>query len=854
MSKLLLVDGHSILNRAFYGLPDLTNSAGEHTGAVYGFITILNRILESENPDYLVVAFDVKTPTFRHEMFKEYKGTRHAMPDELREQVPRIQELLKAMGITIATLPGFEADDILGTLSVRGEKNGMSVTVLSGDRDLLQLATDVVKIVIPKTKAGGTVIEEYFAKDVLETLGLTPKQFIEYKALNGDTADNIPGVPGIGEKTATALISQYGSLEECIRNAADIKPPRASKNLIEFEEQARLSLALATINVDSPVEIDLEQTKLKNIYTLEAYELFRRYQFKGLLNKFDASNEKSAVALDSSVEIKIPTEYKSLGELNEDVLSGEIGIALKLSDGLIPPALAIATEGEIYSGSGYEVLDLLKGALLKAKLIAGFNLKTTMHRIDIKSSEDIGEFFDAEVAAYVLNPIANSYTADDVSLAYLGFNIEESIENEAWVAIAAKANMLKALDETKQTYIFKEIELPLVRTLYDMEREGIAMDATALRSFGDSLKGRIEELTESIYKEAGEEFNINSPKQLGVILFEKMGLPCSKKTKTGYSTSVEVLEELAVDYPIVNSILEYRQLTKLMSTYVEGLANAVSEDKRIHSTFQQTVTATGRISSTEPNLQNIPIRLELGRQIRKVFLPKEDCVFLDADYSQIELRVIAHLSGDENLIEAFKAGQDIHTSTAARVFKVAYDEVTPLMRRRAKAVNFGIVYGISAFGLARDIGVSQKEAKEYIASYFESYPKLKAYLDDSVAQAKECGYAVTMWGRRRPIPELKNSNFMQRSFGERVAMNSPVQGTAADIIKVAMVKVHDRLLKEGLRSKLLLQVHDELLIETYREEQSKVEAILTEEMTGAAALSVALLTDMHAGNSWYEAK
>ena len=897
LSKLLLIDGHSILNRAFYGLPDLTNSAGEHTGAVFGFINMMLKFIEDEQPDNITVAFDVHAPTFRHEMFKEYKGTRKPMLPELKEQVPRTQEMLKAMGINVVTMEGWEADDLLGTLGRLGEEAGLDVTIVSGDRDLLQLATDKVKIMIPKTKKTGTEIENYYAADVKEAYGVTPHQFIDVKALQGDTADNIPGVSGIGEKTAQALIAQYGSIEKCHEHVAELKPPRASKNLEAEWDIAVLSKELATINVNAPISLDTESTKLGNLFTEEAYVLCKKYELKKLLPRFE-NTDTSAVSDNTSETFRrindlgeVENFFAELKSSKKDFLGANI---MATADKSIKGVAISTGEQTIYVdcagfiSSDYLVHKLMEVSHAGVKLCF-WDLKNAMHLI--YNLMDAGEkaqvlerggqsvifpsAVDVAVAAYLLNPTKNAYTADDVANEILGVIIpaqgdlfgkkklsdalmddgllEQVTTYACYNAYVAFASFEKVLEEIKaegMISIYNDIEMPLTYTLFDMEIQGIAMDAKALAEYGGRLAVRISELEQSIYSQAGEEFNINSPKQLGVILFEKMGIQGGKKTKTGYSTAADVLEELSVDNSIISDILEYRQLAKLKSTYADGLASCVAEDGRIHSTFMQTVTATGRISSTEPNLQNIPIRMELGREIRKVFYPKDGCVFLDADYSQIELRVLAHMSNDENLINAFRAGQDIHRSTASLVFNTPFDEVTDLQRRRAKAVNFGIVYGISAFGLAKDIDVSRTEAQEYIDNYFVAYPKMHEFLEGLKASAKETGYGVTMYGRRRPIPDLKSSNYMTRQFGERVAMNSPIQGTAADIIKIAMVHVHDRLLKEGLKSKLLLQVHDELLVETYIDERSIVEQLIKEEMENAADLAVELEIDMNAGENW----
>lgn len=898
--KLLLMDGHSIANRAFYGVPDLTNSAGEHTGAIFGFLNMMFKYIEDEQPDNFAVAFDVHAPTFRHQMFAEYKGTRKPMQPELKEQIPRIQEMLKAMGVPVITKEGWEADDILGTLSRIGEERGFDVTIVSGDRDLLQLATDKVKISIPKTKKTGTEIEEYYAAQVKERYGVTPKQFIDVKALMGDASDNIPGVEGIGEKTASALIAQYGSIEECHEHVDELKPPRASKNLAAQWDTAVLSKELATINLNAPIELEEGATALGNLFTEEAYLLCKRYELKKLLPKFDEKDVQKVQdnTSDSFKRIYELAEVENFFANLKESGSDFIGVNIMANDDRQIKGAALSDgQNTIYvCCEGFITADYLGHKLIevsKANVkLCFWNLKNAMHLIfEILTQEEKeavclkgskSEIFpnacDVAVAAYLLNPTKNEYTADDVASEMLNIiipaqadlfgktKLSVAMEDEnfndaittyacynAYIAYTAYEKLLKKIQDESMLDIYIKMELPLVYTLFDMELQGIAMDAAALKEYGDKLAVRIKELEESIYRQAGEEFNINSPKQLGVVLFEKLGIEGGKKTKTGYSTAADVLEELSATNPIICDILEYRQLAKLKSTYADGLSTCVGEDGRIHSTFMQTVTATGRISSTEPNLQNIPIRMELGREIRKVFYPKEGCVFLDADYSQIELRVLAHMSEDENLIGAFRAGQDIHRSTASLVFNTPFEEVTDLQRRSAKAVNFGIVYGISAFGLAKDIGVSRKEAQEYIDNYFLAYPKMHEFLEGLKKEGKENGFVTTMYGRRRPIPELASSNFMTKQFGERVAMNSPIQGTAADIIKIAMVNVHDRLLKEGLKSKLLLQVHDELLVETYESERSSVEQLIREEMENAAKLSVRLEIDMNAGNNWQEA-
>ena len=869
-SKIVLIDGHSILNRAFYGLPDLTNAEGLHTNAIYGFLTIMFKLLEEEKPDYLTVAFDVHAPTFRHKMYAEYKGTRKPMADELRQQVPVIKEVLQAMGVKTIECAGLEADDLIGTLSKRCERKDMEVVVISGDRDLLQLATEHVKIRIPKTKQGRTEIEDYYAKDVFERYQVTPEEFIDLKALMGDTADNIPGVPGIGEKTATKIITQYHSIETAHDHVEELKPPRASKSLNEYWDLAVLSKELATINVNAEFSYELSEAKLGNIYTEEAYVFFQKLEFKNLLSRFDVvapankiedgfriiTSKREAEEIFAKAE-KAQTTGTVLFKDMENVLplfadqAGLGGIGLCFSN---EAGFCIKTGNDI---SGEWLLEKLADVAETTDTFSMFHLKESMDQIKIRKPENC---FDVSVAAYLLNPLKSNYTWEDVAREHLDLMVDEKADQEIKACYEAYTNyasvevLSRKLADTKMDTLFREIEMPLVFTLFDMEQNGIRVEAEALKQYGNQLAGKIADLEKEIYEEAGETFNINSPKQLGVVLFENMKLPGGRKTKTGYSTAADVLEKLAPEHPVVAKILEYRQYTKLKSTYADGLANYIQDDGRIHGKFNQTITATGRISSTEPNLQNIPVRMELGRLIRKVFIPEDGYRFVDADYSQIELRVLAHCSGDEHLIRAYKEQSDIHRITASQVFHIPFDEVTPQQRRNAKAVNFGIVYGISSFGLSQDLSITRKEAAKYIDDYFATYPGIKTFLDHAVTHAKEEGYVVTLFGRRRPVPELSSSNFMQRSFGERVAMNSPIQGAAADIIKIAMIRVNQKLKKQKMKSRLVLQVHDELLIEAYEPELEAVQKILKEEMEHAAKLKVPLEIDMHTGVNWYEAK
>lgn len=868
--KIVLIDGHSILNRAFYGVPDLTNSEGLHTNAVYGFLNIMFKVLDEEKPEYLTVTFDVHAPTFRHRMFADYKGTRKPMAEELRQQVPVIKDVLKAMGIEIIEKEGLEADDLLGTISCMCEEKGMDVSIISGDRDTLQLATEHVKIRIPKTKQGRTEVEDYNAADVVEKYGVTPKEFIDVKALMGDASDNIPGVPGVGEKTATRIIQQYQSIENAYEHADELKPPRASKNLKEFWEQAKMSKVLATIETHADIAFDVEKARLGELYTKEAYELFQRLQFKNMLGRFEAGISVNEI----EKNFKEVTERAEIEKIFEEARQAETaGAAFSRDPGNVLPLFAHPSGfGRIAVAYGADKIfsipcdmdtdmDYLFGELSRlAGTVKCFSMCGLKEYLSYLPDADSGSSFDVIVAAYLLNPLKSDYDYEAVAREQLGLLVDENMDQaakacyEAYTAYAAAPVLKKKLKESGMDRLFFEIEMPLVFTLYDMEQAGVKVEAEALKAYGDQLGIRLVELEKEIYEMAGEEFNINSPKQLGVLLFDKLGMPHAKKTKTGYSTAADVLDKLAPDYPIVAKILEYRQLAKLKSTYADGLAGFIGADGRIHGKFNQTITATGRISSTEPNLQNIPVRMELGRLIRKVFVPKEGCVFVDADYSQIELRILAHCSGDEQLIQAYREARDIHRMTASQVFHTPFDEVTDLQRRNAKAVNFGIVYGISSFGLSQDLSITRKEAAQYIEHYFETYPGIKKFLDDAVAHAKEKGYAVTLFGRRRPVPELKSSNFMQRSFGERVAMNAPIQGTAADIIKIAMIGVSGELKKRNMKSRLILQVHDELLIEADESEVEEVKAILKDQMEHAAELSVPLIADMHTGRNWYEAK
>lgn len=878
--KIVLIDGHSILNRAFYGVPDLTNSEGLHTNAVYGFLNIMFKILDEEKPTNMAVAFDVKAPTFRHEMFEAYKGTRKAMPEELREQVPLMKEVLQAMNIPIVELSGYEADDILGTLSKKAEGAGMEVSIITGDRDLLQLATEHILIRIPKTKKSGTEIEDYYAKDVMETYQVTPLEFIDVKALMGDTADNIPGVPSVGVKTATNLIVQYKSIENLYEHINEITKKKLKETLIENRELAELSKKLAAIDIHSPVELDISETKLKDFFTPEAFELMKRLEFKTLLKRFN----RETVAANAEVSYHLITDYTDMKEVfinTHKVKQAAIHILSDDNRNIVAMALAISADDVYVIPKQWFITDEILIEEFKELL---FDENVMLGLIDLKrhlkfltdDSGDSSSVFDAEIAAYLLNPLKDTYHYDDIARDFLGITVlseseligkdtyetayERNPESFAKMAAYSAGIVYRSmtpltdkLKETEQYTLFTDIEMPLIFALNRMENVGVMVEEEELKSYSEMLGKRIDILVQEIYQEVGLEFNINSPKQLGEVLFDKMGIPGGKKTKTGYSTSADILEKLAPDYPVIHKILEYRQMTKLKSTYADGLRNFIREDGRIHGRFNQTITATGRISSTEPNLQNIPIRMELGRALRKVFVPKKGCKFIDADYSQIELRILAHISGDENLIEAYKSAQDIHKITASKVFHTPFEDVTNEQRSNAKAVNFGIVYGISSFGLSQDLSITRKQAAEYIKQYFETYPKIKEFLDNIVKQAKENGFVTTMFGRRRPVPELFSGNFMQRSFGERIAMNSPIQGTAADIMKIAMIQVDRAIRANGLRAKIVLQVHDELLLEVPEQEIEQVKEIVMKYMKSAAALSVPLEVGLEVGNNWLEA-
>jgi len=901
LSKLVLIDGNSILNRAFYGIMGskmLSTKDGTPTNAVYGFLAIMFKILDDIKPEYLVVAFDMKGPTKRHAMYDGYKANRKGMPDELAEQMPIIKNVLRAMNIDIVEKEGYEGDDILGTLSVYGEKQGLDVTILSGDRDTFQLATDKVTIRIPHTKAGKTEEDDYNADKVREIYNIEPKQLIEVKGLQGDSSDNIPGVPGIGEKTALKLIQEYKNIDNLYKlleegKAEDVKGKTREK-ILANKDLALLSRELGTINVNSPIDENLDDFKVEEWNKPEVLKLFKELNFNRYIERFNLASGEEIKEEETTEKYEI--EVIDLKEAKDIILKSKelfYHFSTKEAD---KPEYIIKKEITTFSfydskeNKAYfsivkeEDINYLK-EIFENKDIKKYGYKISEDYILLKqmgiAPQDIS--YDAEIAVYDLDATNMKYKMQDVAYQYLDFDMDEYLNslgikkqeqmnlfeenadnNEyekylntlyAYLIYKLYKTTTKKLAELEETELFKNIEMPLVEVLSEMQYAGIQIDKDELEEFGVKLKENIAKLTQEIYDLSGTEFNINSTKQLGEVLFEKLELPVLKKTKTGYSTDVDVLEKLKKIHPVVEKILEYRSLTKLNSTYVEGLKPYINPvTGRIHSYFHQTITATGRISSTEPNLQNIPTRIELGKQLRKAFKPKEGYLFIDADYSQIELRVLAHMSNDEHMIQAFKNNEDIHKQAAASVFNVPIDEVTKEQRSHAKAVNFGIVYGISDFGLAEQIGVSRKKAKEYIEQYLQKYSGIKQYMSDIVEEAKEKGYVETLFKRRRYIPELKSKNFNIRQFGSRAAMNTPIQGTAADIMKIAMIDVFNKLKERHLQSKLILQIHDELLIETKEEEKEEVKELLKTSMENAVKLKVPLRADVSEAYNWYDLK
>ena len=903
MDKLVVIDGNSILNRAFYGIMSskmLQTADGTYTNAVYGFLAIMFKLFEDVNPEYLAVAFDVKHPTKRHEMYKDYKGTRKGMPDELAAQMPIIKNVLEAMNIKVVELPGYEADDILGTLAKYTEKQGKEVILLTGDRDSFQLASDKITIRIPRTKAGKTEVEDFDRNKILEVYGLEPSQLIEVKGLMGDTSDNIPGVPGVGEKTALNLIKEFGTVAaiyEKLENGEQVAKGKLKENLENNKDLAILSRELGRIDVEAPITKELSEYKVKEWDKKRVFELFKDLRFNRYIERFDLENQDTKEEKD----VKELFDFEELKDSNKDELLKEINskkeiyyylenIEAKKDELIIKKKINYIyvysqEKNKVYSTKFNK--EVFKD-IFENKEIMKISNNIKEDYILLKQEEINSEnmMFDTKIAAYVLNATSNAYSLEEIARQYLELDIteysgeeeknevqtslfdmaEESEEDEkdkanfqsaikAYVVGKVKDRLVEELKKQEELDLFNNIEMPVAQILAEMQWEGMYIDEKELIKYGNNLKEHIEELRIDIYKLAKEEFNINSTKQLGVILFEKLGLTPSKKTKSGYSTDVDALEKLKGEHPIIEKILEYRQLVKLNSTYVEGMIPFINvKTGRIHTFFHQTVTTTGRLSSTEPNLQNIPTRTELGKKLRKVFKPAKGKVFLDADYSQVELRVLAHMANDEIMVEAFNTNADIHTISASQVFKVPVEEVSKQLRSRAKAVNFGIVYGISEFGLAEQIDIKRNEAKQYIEQYLETYHGIKEFMTEIVESAKRKGYVETLFGRRRYIQELSSNNYMVRKFGERAAMNTPIQGTAADIMKIAMIKVYNELKNRNLKSKIVLQIHDELIIETVIEEKEEVTKILKECMESATKLSVPLTVEVEEGNSWYQAK
>lgn len=953
-SELMLIDGHSILNRAFYAIPPLTAPDGTPTGAIYGFLNILFKFIDEEKPNKLIVAFDRSEPTFRHEKYKEYKGTRKSMDHDLRVQVPLVKDVLKSMNITIAEKPGYEADDIIGTLSKRMSANGEKVVIVSGDKDLLQLLDDNITMKNPKTRAGKTTVDTYTPAELYEEYGVTPEEFVDLKALMGDTSDNIPGAKGIGPKTAMPLIAEYHTVENLLDHIDDIKSKSTAKKLTESKDNIILSKFLAKIDVDAPIETDIDGAKLENLCNDNSMDFLIKLNLKTFVERLkkkgygsDGGSDSNGTAA-SDKDVNQPDENAMQPASNDDIeeLFGELmaesaaanGTAgsdraatvtpekevhiddnifnpvrpmtelktveiqdfdeyTKLSDDIFKnvsnarnASISLMNDGDnvfVSVASGDSIYTVQEPYLSKEQILSGVrelfdrlskadnresfakiyvnNINFFIKNLELETSYGfpVDNIFDLGLAAYIVDPNVGNYSYDVLAFTYLKEVLEtpKDLKKDVQKQTVLEANVLfhsgrevySKLVSVDGESLYKDVELPTSLVLADMSMQGIRVQKDELNNYTQKLSERIEIIREQIIEEAGVDFNISSPKQLGEVLFDRLHLPHGKKTKTGYSTAADVLESLAPEYTIVANVLEYRTLTKLKSTYGEGLVAFIEPDGRIHGEFNQTVTATGRISSSQPNLQNIPIRMEIGRQIRKVFVPKDGCVFLDADYSQIELRVLAHMSGDEKLINAYRSAEDIHTMTASQVFHVPVDMVTPEMRRNAKAVNFGIIYGISSFGLSNDLSISVSEAKQYIDSYFHTYPKIKTFLDNLVQSAKDKGYSETILGRKRPIPELSSKNFRLRSFGERVAMNAPIQGTAADIMKIAMIRVFNELYSRNLKSRLILQVHDELLIETYKDEVDEVKSILEEAMTKAVELKVPLMIETGEGDNWLNA-
>ena len=903
MSRLVLIDGNSILNRAFYGIMGnkmLTTRDGKYTNAVYGFLAIMFKVIDELNPEYMAVAFDLKAPTARHKLYEGYKATRKGMPNELAEQMPILKEILELMHITIIEKEGYEGDDILGTLAKEGEKAGLDVTIVSGDRDTFQLASSKISIRIPHTKVGKTEVDTFGEEEIKEKYGIEPKQLIEVKGLMGDTSDNIPGVPGVGEKTALGLIKEFKTIDnlyKSIEEGTDNLKDKTREKLIENKDIALLSKTLGTINIEVPLHEKIEDLKMQEWDNSKLFEKFKELNFHRFIDRFNLQTEQEEKELSNLVKIEeitldklndILQSIKTKKELiyileKEDINNSDRIIKKKIkSISIYDDASNISyyiklKEEELtkYFKEIFEALEIKK---------YGYNISEDYVLLKELEIEINNIYYDVKIAAYDLNPTNSNFTIENVSNQYLGidtseylgkyeednkknkqlnlFQEEKNDDNSKYiygfkVYLIKKVSekTLEELSKIDSINLFNEIEMPLVKVLGEMQVNGIYVDKEELISFGSKLKEQIETLKTEIYNLCGEEFNINSTQQLGTILFEKLKLPVYKKTKNGYSTDVEILEKLKPEHPVIEKILEYRSLMKLNSTYVEGLLTYVNErTHRIHSYFHQTITATGRISSTEPNLQNIPTRYELGKLLRKAFKPADGYIFIDADYSQIELRVLAHISGDRTMLKAFRNDEDIHKQAASKVFDVPIEEVTKEQRTSAKAVNFGIVYGISDFGLSEQLGISKKLAKKYIEQYLEKYSGIKKFMDKIVDETREKGYVETLFHRRRYIPELTSNNYMVRQFGARAAMNTPIQGTAADIMKIAMINVFNRLRKENLDAKIILQVHDELIVEAKKECQEQVETILKEEMESAMKLKIPLKVEISEANNWYDAK
>ena len=893
MKKLMVLDGNSIVNRAFYGVSqNLTTRSGQPTNAVLGFLNILNKLLDEEHPDALCVTFDRKAPTFRHLAYEGYKAQRKGMPEELASQMPILKDVLSAMNIPMYELDGWEADDLIGTISKKDTASGWATVIVTGDKDSLQLVTDTATVKLVSTRMGRTTTRDMTPDAFREEYGFDPIHIIDLKALMGDASDNIPGVKGVGEKTAMALVQRYQTVDALYEAmpTPEMAPgvpakPGVIKKLQEGEEQARMSYDLATIRCDAPIQFDPQDNLRREVDNARLYQLFLELEFSKLIDKYHltAPQGEGAPRQEAMVEGTCTSEIvesaQRLQELLELWRSQDCVAVLPL-----PSLDVVCVECAPAENQGHAALlrsDRLEGYNEALKALFGPDIRKVVHgskelcrALLAEGIAPEGIVFDTEVAAYLLAPTDGSYDLEKLGLTYYNQEFPKAaayLSDGAFgpladptapmAALLSHTSLIRCLrdtlserlEELNLTKLYKEIELPLCRVLAEMELEGFRIDRGALASFGEMLAQRIDRAQGSIYQLAGEEFNINSTQQLGHILFDNLGLPPVKKTKTGYSTNAEVLEKLRGKHPIIEEILEYRQLTKLKSTYADGLDKVIAPDGRIHTSFQNTVTATGRLSSTEPNLQNIPVRTELGAELRKMFVAGPGMVLVDADYSQIELRLLACMAGDQAMIDGFNSGADIHTITASQVFGVPQEEVTPLMRRSAKAVNFGIVYGISPFSLSQDIGVTVQQAKEYMDKYFAHYAGVRAYMDGVVEQAKKDGYVSTLFGRRRWVPELKSSNFNTRSFGERVALNAPIQGTAADIIKLAMIRVRDRLLRDGLKGRLVLQVHDELIVECPEEEAEAVCALVKEEMEAVVSLPVSLLADTGSGKTWADA-